>query len=52
VTTITEDGFNLLVAQSTKPVAKALHEWMVKEALPTIPKALAPKVPVEQGDLF
>jgi prophage antirepressor-like protein len=52
VTTITEDGFNLLVAQSTKPAAKALHEWMVKEALPTIPKALAPKVPVEQGDLF
>jgi prophage antirepressor-like protein len=52
VTTITEDGFNLLIAQSTKPVAKALHEWMVKEALPSIPKALAPKVPVGQGDLF
>ena len=52
VTTITEDGFNLLVAQSTKPVAKALHEWMVKEALPAIPKVLAPKVPAGQGDLF
>jgi prophage antirepressor-like protein len=52
VTTITENGFNLLVAQSTKPVAKALQEWMVKEALPSIPKALVPKVPVGQGDLF
>jgi prophage antirepressor-like protein len=52
VTTITENGFNLLVAQSTKPVAKALHEWMVKEALPSIPKALAPKAPVGQGNLF
>ena len=52
VTTITEDGFKLLVAQSTKPVAKALHEWMVKEALPSIPKAQAPKVPAGQGDLF
>ncbi len=52
VTTITEDGFNLLVAHSAKPVAKALREWMVEEALPSIPKALAPKVPVGQGDLF
>ncbi|MFL5281839.1 MAG: Bro-N domain-containing protein [Rhodopila sp.] len=52
VTTITEDGFNLLAAQSTKPVAKALREWMVEEALPLIPKAPAPKVPVGQGDLF
>jgi prophage antirepressor-like protein len=52
VTTITEDGFNLLVAQLTKPVAKALHEWMVKEALPLIPKTLAPRISVGQGDLF
>ena len=52
MTTITENGFNLLIAQSTKPVAKALYEWMVKEALPAIPKVLAPKVPVEQGNLF
>jgi hypothetical protein len=52
VTTITEDGFNLLVAQSSKPVAKALHDWMVREVLPSIPKAPAPKVPVGQGDFF
>jgi len=32
VTTITEAGFNLLVAQSAKPAAKALREWMVGEA--------------------
>ena len=52
VTTITENGFNLLVAQSVKPAAKALHDWMVGEVLPSIPKAPAPKVPVGQGDFF
>jgi len=31
VTIVTATGFNLLVAQSSKPVAKALHEWMVGE---------------------
>ena len=49
VTTITEAGFNLLVAQSAKPAAKALREWMVGEVLPSIPRPPAPKVPVGQG---
>jgi prophage antirepressor-like protein len=52
VTTITETGFNLLVAQSAKPVAKALRAWMVGEVLPSIPKAPAPKAPAGQGDFF
>ncbi len=52
VTTITEAGFNLLVAQSAKPAAKALREWMVGEVLPSIPRPPAPKVPVGQGDFF
>jgi prophage antirepressor-like protein len=50
--TITEAGFNLLVAQSAKPAAKALREWMVGEVLPSIPRPPAPKVPVGQGDFF
>jgi prophage antirepressor-like protein len=52
VTTITEAGFTLLVARSTKPAAKALREWMLGEVLPSIPKPAAPKVPVGQGDFF
>jgi len=52
VITITEEGFNLLVAQSAKPTAKALREWMVGEVLPSIVKALPPKVPEGQGELF
>jgi prophage antirepressor-like protein len=52
VTTITEDGFNLLVARSAKPAAKALCAWIVGEVLPSIPKASAPNVPVGQGEFF
>ena len=52
VTTITENGFNLLVAGSAKPAAKALHDWMAGEVLPSIPKAPARKVPVGQSELF
>lgn len=52
VITITEEGFNLLVARSAKPTAKALREWMVGEVLPSIVKALPPKVPEGQGELF
>jgi prophage antirepressor-like protein len=36
VTTVTEAGFKLLVTQSVKPTAKALHKWMVDEVLPSI----------------
>jgi prophage antirepressor-like protein len=46
VTTITEAGFNLLVAQSAKPAAKALREWMVGDVLPSIPRPPASKVPL------
>ena len=53
VTIVTAAGFNLLIAQSSKPVAKALHEWMVSEALPllgkTVPSARAAE---DQGELF
>ena len=49
VITITEEGFNLLVAQSAKPTAKALREWMVGDVLPSIVKVLPPKVPEGQG---
>jgi prophage antirepressor-like protein len=52
VTTITEVGFNLLVAQSPKPIAKTLHEWMVKEVLPSIVKAPPSRVPKGQGELL
>jgi prophage antirepressor-like protein len=52
VITITEEGFNVLVAQSTKPVAKALREWMTKEVLPSVGKAPPSKVPEVQGELF
>lgn len=36
VTTVTAAGFRLLVSQSAKPTAKALHKWMLEEVLPTI----------------
>jgi prophage antirepressor-like protein len=52
VITITEEGFSLLVAQSAKPIAKALREWMIGEALPSIVKVQPPKVPEGQGELF
>lgn len=52
VITITEEGFNLLVAQSTKPIAKALRKWMFEEVLPSIVKTPPPKVPEGQGELF
>jgi prophage antirepressor-like protein len=39
VTIVTAAGFNLLVAQSSKPAAKALHEWMVGEVLPSVGKS-------------
>jgi prophage antirepressor-like protein len=53
VTIVTAAGFNLLVAQSPKPAAKALHEWMVGEVLPSVGKTLPPARAVEgQGELF
>jgi prophage antirepressor-like protein len=52
VTTITEEGFNRLIAQSAKPAAKALREWMVGEVLPSIVKTQASKASVGQGELF
>jgi prophage antirepressor-like protein len=35
VIVITSAGFSLLVAQSSKPAAKALYEWMTGEVLPS-----------------
>ncbi|CAH2602823.1 Bro-N domain-containing protein [Rhodovastum atsumiense] len=52
VTTITEQGFALLVAQSPKLAAKTLQEWMTAEALPSVLKAPKPKAPATQGELF
>ena len=52
VITITEQGFNLLVAQSAKPIAKALCEWMIADVLPSIVKVAPPKFPEGQGELF
>jgi prophage antirepressor-like protein len=53
VTIVTAAGFNLLIAQSSKPIAKTLHEWMVGEALPPVGKAAPPTRTVEgQGKLF
>jgi prophage antirepressor-like protein len=52
VITITGEGFNVLVARSTKPVAKALREWMTKEVLASVGKAPPSKVPEGQGELF
>jgi prophage antirepressor-like protein len=52
VITITEEGFNVLVAQSAKPIAKALREWMTRDVLPSIGKTPPPKVPEGQGELF
>src|SRR3954466_13034131 len=52
VITITEQGFNLLVAQSTKPIAKALREWMIADVLPAIVKVPPSKVAEGQGKLF
>ena len=45
VITISEQGLNLLVAQSAKPIAKALREWMVAEVLPSIVNVPPSKVP-------
>lgn len=52
VTTITEEGFNLLVAQSAKPIAKALREWMTGDVLPSMVKAPPSKIPEGQRELF
>jgi prophage antirepressor-like protein len=53
VSIVTAAGFNLLVAQSSKPAAKALHEWMVGEVLPSVGKTAPPAKAVEgQGELF
>ena len=49
---ISEKGFDVLVAQSAKPAAKALREWMTGEVLPSIGRASPPNVPVRQGKLF
>jgi prophage antirepressor-like protein len=52
VTTITEGGFDLLVAESNKPAAKLLRAWMVDEVLPSVVKAPAARGAVGQGELF
>jgi prophage antirepressor-like protein len=53
VTIVTAAGFNLLTAQSSKPIAKALHEWIVGEALPSVGKRAQPTRTTEgQGKLF
>jgi prophage antirepressor-like protein len=52
VTIVTEEGFNRLVGQSSKPVAKVLHAWMAGEVLPVVGKALVSKAPERQGELF
>jgi prophage antirepressor-like protein len=52
VITVTEEGFNVLAAQSSKPIAQALREWMTREVMPSIGKAPPPKVPEGQGELF
>jgi prophage antirepressor-like protein len=53
VTIVTAAGFDLLVAQSSKPAAKALHEWMVGEVLPSVGKPAPSTRAVEgQGELF
>jgi prophage antirepressor-like protein len=52
VTIVTEQGFNRLVGQSSKPAAKVLHAWMVAEVLPGVVKAGVSKAPERQGELF
>ncbi|MFL5280380.1 MAG: Bro-N domain-containing protein [Rhodopila sp.] len=52
VITITEQDFNLLVAQSAKPIAKALREWMIADVLPAMVKVPPSKVAEGQGKLF
>jgi prophage antirepressor-like protein len=52
VVIITEEGFNVLAAQSAKPIGKTLREWMIKEVLPSIGKPRPPDVPEEQGRLL
>jgi prophage antirepressor-like protein len=42
VITISEKGFDVLVAQSAKPAAKALREWMTGEVLPSIGRGRRP----------
>jgi prophage antirepressor-like protein len=53
VIVITSAGFGLLVAQSSKPAAKALYEWMTGEVLPSLGKPAPPARAAEgQGELF
>jgi prophage antirepressor-like protein len=52
VTVVTEEGFNRLVGQSSKPAAKVLHAWMVGEVLPAVGKAPVSYAPERQGELF
>lgn len=53
VIVITTAGFSLLVAQSSKPAAKALYEWMTGEVLPSVGKPAPPARAAEgQGELF
>jgi prophage antirepressor-like protein len=53
VIVITSAGFNLLVAQSSKPAAKALYEWMTGEVLPSVGKPAPPaRAAEDQRELF
>jgi prophage antirepressor-like protein len=52
VTVVTAAGFSLLVAQSSKPAAKALHEWMTGEVLASVGKPASPVRAEDQGELF
>jgi prophage antirepressor-like protein len=52
VTVVSEEGFNVLVGQSSKPVAKVLRQWLMEEVLPAVARAPAPKSREGQGELF
>jgi prophage antirepressor-like protein len=52
VTIVSEEGFNHLVGQSSKPVAKVLHAWMVGEVLPAVGKTPVSTALDRQGELF
>ena len=53
VTIVTAAGLSLLIAQSSKPIAKALNEWMVGEALPSLGRTAPPtRTAGGQGKLF
>jgi prophage antirepressor-like protein len=50
VTAITDEGFGLLVMESTKPAAKALREWIAAEVLPSVLKLGGSDAPKPTSD--